>query len=556
MKSVMNRSCTQAARSAALAALLCLPALSWGQPPGPPPSPTAAGPPLMAVPSAPHPASSIPDELTDRSFERYVDVKALGDAYLTKNAALMADVGLQLLEGERVLLRSHRGLKSSAVFDAALRVATDQRDLATLDQLGRVAEKIGDKTLGEKVKVSRQLADKPRAVAPPLPAPDENLSANEVIAIQNQFERFERARAVGDVAGLKSLEAELKGRPGTEGSLPAHLAKQVAEVVTSLGDAETSSDEVVAMLGNLSGTSRGVTPLYLERRADWSIPFGAKAYRFDGQGNIAFSDAAFGGINQWYPQLNVTGIKGRFGPALVNLQWTPGNDGKQYFPYDKNPDYVNQATFNKSTNKWDMVWVNSNYAVPLTLTLPNKGSAMVGLNGTSIPVLSLVASGAGNFTWGEIVANGGGNITFNQLVAAPELVAAGAGNIVPPGRYLPSQIDAYCAVYGYTVSNVIKKGGGTITFANLVASGAGNLQVKQPGGYLVASGGGNLTVVERLSGMAAHVIALGDYRLISGAGTDRFVSTNGSTVANVIAIDPLQRSLTSTGPFANAKVYP
>lgn len=555
MKTVLNRHWTQAARSAALAALLCLPSLSWGQPPGPPPPPPPGGPPIVAVPSAPEPLFTVPDEFVDRAFERYVDVKALRDAYLTKNAALMTDVGLELLEGERVLLRSHRGLKASTVFEAALRVATDQIDVATLDRLSKVAEKIGDKTLGDKVKVSRQLADKPRAAEPPVPAPDENLPANEVIEIQNQMERFERARAVGDVAGLKALQVELKERPGKAGSLSAYLAKQVNEVVASLGDAEGGRDDVVTTLGKLSGTSRGLPGLAigLERKADWSIPVGAKAYQRDGRGNIYVSDpsaASGNGINQWVPEKSFYAIKGRFGSGLVNLQWTPGSDGKQYFPYDANPDYVNQATWNQTTQKWDMQWVGMKDALPQTLSLPTKGSNLVASGGGNIQIRQIVSGGGGNFTYREIIQNGGANLTMSQILNSPN-----GANFSPPDGYFPYDtivLKVGQMKGGWNLTNLVAAGGGNFTIQNMVTTLPKGIDSKltfSGDRYLVAAGGGN--VLERLS-KVANVIALGDYRLINNGNTVRLIGDGGGTL---IGQDGAGYSLQSTGPFANAKVY-
>ena len=556
MKAVLNRHWTQAARSAALAALLCLPSLSWGQPPGPPPPPPPGGPPIVAAPSAPEPASSIPHELADLSFERYVDVKALGDAYLAKDAALMTDVGLQLLEGERVLLRSHRGLKASTVFEAALRVATDQIDVATLDRLSKVAEKIGDKTLGDKVKVSRQLADKPRAAEPPVPAPDENLPANEVIEIQNQIERFERARAVGDVAGLKTLQAELKERPGKAGSLSAYLAKQVTEILASLGGTEGARDEVVAMLGKLSGTSRGAT-FKLERKADWSIPVGAKAYAVDGQGNIYISEpgaAPAYGINQWTPEKDVTGIKGRFGTGLVNLQWTLGSDGKQYFPWDQNPDYVNQATDTGKKDAqgnpiWDMQWVRMKDALPQTFNLPNGVSNLVASGGGNIQVRQIVAAGGGNFTYREIAGNGGANLTMKQIYDSPN-----GANFSPPDGYFPYPFVLKVGQMkgGWNMANLVAAGGGNITIQNMVTTLPKGIDSKltfSGDRYLVAAGGGN--VLERLS-KVANVIALGDYRLINNGNTVRLIGNAGGLL---IGNDGSGYSLQGTGPFAKAKVY-
>src|SRR5690348_10316522 len=49
-------------------------------------------------------------EFSDPAFARYVDVYAAGRALLDGDAAALTDAALALAEGERVLLRQHKGL--------------------------------------------------------------------------------------------------------------------------------------------------------------------------------------------------------------------------------------------------------------------------------------------------------------------------------------------------------------------------------------------------------------------------------------------------------------
>src|SRR5438309_1123415 len=46
----------------------------------------------------------IPPPLQESAFERYVDLRLLGQALSSQNPGLLCDVALQLAEGERVLL--------------------------------------------------------------------------------------------------------------------------------------------------------------------------------------------------------------------------------------------------------------------------------------------------------------------------------------------------------------------------------------------------------------------------------------------------------------------
>src|SRR5262245_61010621 len=76
----------------------------------------------------------------DPAFERYVDMEALAEAWEDRDAEALTDIGLQLAEGERVLLRSHKGITAEQVLTVAARLAADQRDKKTLQRLSRAAE--------------------------------------------------------------------------------------------------------------------------------------------------------------------------------------------------------------------------------------------------------------------------------------------------------------------------------------------------------------------------------------------------------------------------------
>jgi hypothetical protein len=64
-----------------------------------------------------------------------VDVLVLGEAWDYHDAAWLADVGFQLIEGERVLLRPHKALDAGKILVLATHVAADRKDQATLARL-------------------------------------------------------------------------------------------------------------------------------------------------------------------------------------------------------------------------------------------------------------------------------------------------------------------------------------------------------------------------------------------------------------------------------------
>ena len=106
----------------------------------------------VAVGQAPDPSNQIagevaepqiPDELQDRAFDQYVDMVRLQEAWDRLSAAALADAGLQLAEGERVLFRSHKALPADAVLKAAANIAVEKRDKQTLERLAKAARVLG-----------------------------------------------------------------------------------------------------------------------------------------------------------------------------------------------------------------------------------------------------------------------------------------------------------------------------------------------------------------------------------------------------------------------------
>src|SRR4051794_9036967 len=52
----------------------------------------------------------LPKKLQDAAFDQYVDIQLMAHAVDALDAELLTDVGLQLAEGERILLRPHQGV--------------------------------------------------------------------------------------------------------------------------------------------------------------------------------------------------------------------------------------------------------------------------------------------------------------------------------------------------------------------------------------------------------------------------------------------------------------
>lgn len=568
-------------RMAACMALVCSVQVAncQDQPPMPPTEMPAGPPPIETAPAIASEFAAIPSELLDRPFERFVDLKLLGEAYLTRDAGLMTDIALQLVEGERVLLRSHKGVKVTTVVDAAISVATDNYDVATLDRLSKVAEKLGDASITEQINAARVLASQTRAEQPEPPLPSDEMTHEELAEINHRMQMFERAKAVGDVASLKKLQEELKDQAAEEGSLPAFLAKQVADALAELpeADANTEAPETVELLNKLAGPARGLDPkraVYLAQTSTGGLYVGSKLYQRDDNGNAYIHDPngkAEYGKNMWTPERNPTAVKFIYGLALVSPNWQLSGDGSQYRAWvENNPDWCGKVTWNPATKKWDNVWIQTAQAPVFNLDVAGKKvNAIVGYAAPVLDLSLLVAAGGGNFSYQEVASlKGGANLTLANLVAA------GGGNIIPPDSLFPQAMVIKAATMpgGFDLRNLVAAGGGNFTLGS-ISSRTSGLKILKIGG-LVAAGGGNfherlISVRDRLA--AGNISQFLDPNFVKNLDPQGLAKLNaplestsigtllpgklGTLVGNDGAsLLPTYR-LQSTGHFADAKKF-
>lgn len=194
----------------------------------------------------------IPAELQDSAFDQYVDLEFLREAWASLDPPALADAGLQLAEGERVLLRSHRVASAATILGMAIKVASEQHDIATLNRLSKATSALGKREFTSRIALAVKLASQPRAAQPSV-----NISLNEVTATDLSLyriflDRISQARIRDDRARLQTLEKDI----ATDDSLPDVLQKELSQ---SLADAKrntATANERHRLLDRLSATSR------------------------------------------------------------------------------------------------------------------------------------------------------------------------------------------------------------------------------------------------------------------------------------------------------------
>ena len=159
-------------------------------------------------------APEVPYELQDSAFDRHVDLLVLGQAWDELDPALIADVALQLAEGERILLRPHKAIKSEDLFKLAARMATDKRDQATLDRLQKHYERTGNQPMSDSLAAARKLAGEARAEDPALLIPVDEVTPEGYALYRGVLGQIRAARYVGNRQTLEELKEQLGGLPG------------------------------------------------------------------------------------------------------------------------------------------------------------------------------------------------------------------------------------------------------------------------------------------------------------------------------------------------------
>lgn len=434
MRAVMNNSWTQAARCAALAALLCVPQMSWGQndaPPSEPPPPNLIQPAAEAKRDVVDVVDGVTPDLIDPTFDRYVDLQLLGTAWRSGDAATLADLAFQFAEGERILHRSHKATKASNIMDIAIKMAMETNDKVTLSRLAKAAESSGDKARSAQLTLALKTASVSRAIDPVLTEGTQE----ELTAIAEIQAQLTKARLSANPQELAEIQKTVADHPVFNAKQKESLTKLVVEAKNTIPEkADPETANTIAVLEKLSGSSRvNWNPLSPEnapfltwrmgplghyyKENFWFLTYEIWVWDYNEGGREVPRHLVQRGTAEWAKVL--------YGMTRANSGWRDVGGGKSAYVHPDNPCSVYM------NGKWQ--------------SLPNE----------IIPQARIVAAGGGN-----IVAAGGGNL----------IGKGGAGVIALPNhnqmRIAVSQRSAIPA--GQKASYFL------ITSTGIVAAGGGN----------------------------------------------------------------------------------
>src|SRR5262249_9709969 len=66
------------------------------------------------------PAAEIPAEWRDPAFDRYVDLQLLREALASQDLPALAEMAVQMAEGERILLRPHKAFRADKLLQITM----------------------------------------------------------------------------------------------------------------------------------------------------------------------------------------------------------------------------------------------------------------------------------------------------------------------------------------------------------------------------------------------------------------------------------------------------
>jgi len=212
--------------------------------------------------------AAIPVTLQDPAFERFVDIRLLGRAVSDLDASLMTDLALQLAEGERVLLRSHKGLPAKGVLQSAAKMAAKKGDKKSLSRLAKYAKQSKDEDLGKLVSTNLKFAEKSRPVAPTISG---DTTPEQLSVYKGFLAQIDSAAFLGDTKGLAAVAEEVNKLE--KGSLPDKLKADLMKRVRTAQDDAKSGETTATQktLSMLSETSRAGWAIYKKRghRGNW-----------------------------------------------------------------------------------------------------------------------------------------------------------------------------------------------------------------------------------------------------------------------------------------------
>ncbi len=203
-------------------------------------------------------AAQPPSDLFDPAFDQYVDMGLLADAWAELDPALMTDVALQLAEGERILMRSHKAVSATQMMRLAAKLAAEKGNKEVLGRIGAAAGKLGDKDLAAEAKGSAKLASSSRKASSDFQVDVESLTPEQYDNVRGMLLAIQAARVASDQEGLGEMVADVDSLGGLNEKQREHLKSMISTSQKQIEGAGKPDDSAMAAARKLNDVSRQI----------------------------------------------------------------------------------------------------------------------------------------------------------------------------------------------------------------------------------------------------------------------------------------------------------
>lgn len=193
--------------------------------------------------------------LQDRAFDKYVDPDFIAHAWNRLDADALTDVALQLAEGERILLRSHKVGSAADVLRLASRIASSRGNKETLARVTTAAKALKVEDVAAQVAAASKLGGASRADAPAATVQIDEVTPAQFAMYRDLVVAIRRASLRGDRKSLETAQQSVDKMVRLTEKQRTNL-KQVFEEALKAPPAANAGDAVAAKLSKLQGASR------------------------------------------------------------------------------------------------------------------------------------------------------------------------------------------------------------------------------------------------------------------------------------------------------------
>jgi hypothetical protein len=192
----------------------------------------------------------------DRAFDKYVDSDFVAAAWNRLDADALTDAALQLAEGERILLRSHKLGSAADVLRLASRIATSRGNKETLARITMAAKALKVEDVANQVAVAEKLGGASRADSAAATVQIDEVTPVQFAMYRDLVNAIRRASLRGDRKSLETAQQSVDKMARLTEKQRTNLKQVFEEAIKTTPAAATAGDSVASKLSKLQGASR------------------------------------------------------------------------------------------------------------------------------------------------------------------------------------------------------------------------------------------------------------------------------------------------------------